>query len=211
MAPTLSAMSNQPNNEPLTSTDQSKILIFGLLLVPTLFFVGVIPVIFLIFGFWMLKKNEDFSHIETAVRNVRVYCLVVFAGCALVVLYNMVQYEQRGPEDWFRNYFLEVAAGFGVAAAIALGYFFLAKVLLLDPLRGHEKWIETNGMFSTKAKAAAPNGKQSDVSIVQGGRMSPSYSVADELIKWSKLKDDGHITAEQYNAAKDKLLNTPTT
>jgi hypothetical protein len=204
-------MSNSTNDQPLNSSDQSKILIFGLLLVPTLFFVGVIPVIFLTFGVWMLKKNEDFSHIETAVRNVRAYCFVVFAGCALFAVYYANRVWQAEADDWDRKYYADFVIGWTVAAAIALAYFTLAKVLLLNPMRGHEKWIETNGMFSTKSKAAAPNGKQSDVSIVQGGRMSPSYSVADELIKWSKLKDDGHITAEQYNAAKDKLLNTPTT
>ena len=202
-------MSNSPNNQPLTSTEQSKILVFGLLLVPTLFFIGVVPVIFLAFGVWMLKKNEDFSHIETAVRNVRAYCFVVLAGCALFAGYFALKYSQADPNDWYRRSDSELAIVWAIAAAVALGYFALAKVLLLNPMRGHEKWIEVNGIFSTKPKAGASAAGQAGVSIVQGGRLSPSYSVADELIKWSKLREEGHVTQEQYNAAKDKLLGTP--
>lgn len=29
----------------------------------------------------------------------------------------------------------------------------------------------------------------------------------DELAKWGKLKDDGHITEQEFNDAKNKLLN----
>ena len=33
-----------------------------------------------------------------------------------------------------------------------------------------------------------------------------SFSVADELIKWAKLKEDGHISEQEYNDARKKLL-----
>lgn len=199
-------MSNQASYQPLTSSGQSKILIFGLLLAPTIFIVGVIPIIFLVFGTWMLRRNEDFAHMATAIRNVRIYCLLAFLICATAAAINLALYWSRETSSY--GYQGENAAGWAIFAAVALAYNILAKVLLLRPMQGHEKWIETNGIFSTRAK---PNGtftKASEVDIVQGGRMSP-YSVADELIKWSKLKDDGHISLDQYNAAKDKLLGAP--
>jgi hypothetical protein len=33
-----------------------------------------------------------------------------------------------------------------------------------------------------------------------------SYSVADELMKWTKLREDGHISEKQYLAAKKEIL-----
>jgi hypothetical protein len=30
--------------------------------------------------------------------------------------------------------------------------------------------------------------------------------VADELLKWAKLKEDGHITEAEFNEAREKLL-----
>ncbi|MNR60378.1 hypothetical protein D3C85_1818390 [compost metagenome] len=33
-----------------------------------------------------------------------------------------------------------------------------------------------------------------------------AFSVADELIKWSKLRDDGVVTVEEYELARAKLL-----
>lgn len=201
-------MSNQASYQPLTSSGQSKILIFGLLLVPTIvfFLVGVIPIIFLVFGTWMLKRNEDFAHMATAIRNVRIYCFLVFLICATVAGINLVLYWSREANSYGSHG--EYAAGWAIFATVALAYNILAKVLLLNPMQGHQRWIETNGIFSTRAKPSGTFTKTSEVDIVQGGRMSP-YSVADELIKWSKLKDDGHITLDQYNAAKDKLLGTP--
>ena len=32
------------------------------------------------------------------------------------------------------------------------------------------------------------------------------YSVADELMKWGKLKEEGHISEDEFNQAKAKLL-----
>lgn len=33
------------------------------------------------------------------------------------------------------------------------------------------------------------------------------YSVADEISKWNKLREDGLVTEDEFNAARDKLLN----
>ena len=75
-------------NTPLSSTEQSKLLIFALLLLPSLFFiVGIIPAIFLIFGLVMMKKNSDFSHIETAARIYKGYVYIALIGSGLFALY----------------------------------------------------------------------------------------------------------------------------
>lgn len=51
----------------------------------------------------------------------------------------------------------------------------------------------------------AGNSTHSEVSIIKGKNFK-SYSVADELLKWAKLKEEGHITEGQFNEARNKLL-----
>lgn len=62
----------------------------------------------------------------------------------------------------------------------------------------------SNGIFSSKVKVVpiptAPN-----LDIIQGEKLR-SYSVADELLKWARLKEEGHISEEEYNEARKKLL-----
>jgi hypothetical protein len=61
-------------NIPLNSNDQGKIVIFALLLAPSiLFLIGIVPVILLAFGVRMMVKNQDFSSLDTAVKNFKGY------------------------------------------------------------------------------------------------------------------------------------------
>ena len=69
----------------------------------------------------------------------------------------------------------------------------------------HKEWVEVNGVFSTKPKLTKDSSIHSDVDIIKGEKFK-QYSVADELTKWAKLKEDGHISEEEYNEARTKLL-----
>lgn len=46
---------------------------------------------------------------------------------------------------------------------------------------------------------------ESEVEIIKNDKLK-SYSVADELLKWAKLKEDGHISEQEFDDAKKKLL-----
>lgn len=186
-------------NTPLSSTEQSKLLIFALLLLPSLFFiVGIIPAIFLIFGLVMMKKNSDFSHIETAVRIYKGYVYIALIGSGLFALYFATTLGASDRWDRQTEEFILSTA----LAGIALLYIILLNVLFLNPLRCHAQWVEANGIFSGKAKTVPDT---NDVDIIKGERLR-TFSVADELIKWAKLKEDGHITEQEFNDARKKLL-----
>lgn len=186
-------------NTPLSSTEQSKLLIFLLLLLPSLFFiVGIIPAIFLIFGLVMMKKNSDFSHIETAARNYKGYVYIALIGSGLFALYFATTLGASDRWDRQTEEFILSAA----LAGIALLYIILLNVLFLSPLLSHAQWVEANGIFSGKAKTVPDT---NDVDIIKGERLR-TFSVADELIKWAKLKEDGHITEQEFNDARKKLL-----
>ena len=49
-------------NQPLDGSDQGKLLIFSLLMVPSVvLLVGVLPAIFIVFGIYMMKKQSSGS------------------------------------------------------------------------------------------------------------------------------------------------------
>ncbi|MBM5459596.1 SHOCT domain-containing protein [Pseudomonas sp. P66] len=186
-------------NTPLTSSDHSKILVFALLMLPIIgFFVGVAPAVFLLFGVFMMKKNNDFSHISTAVRNAKIYLYIALAiagVCTAWFATTLGAYNRwdRQGEEFIVSCF---------AVGIVLFYLFILNALFYKPLLQHKTWVADNGIFSNKPKT---NTHSSDIDIIKGERMK-SFSVADELIKWAKLKEDGHISEQEYNDARNKLL-----
>jgi len=200
-------------NQPLSSNEQAKLLIFTLLLAPTIFFlVGIIPAIFLAFGIYMMKKNQDFSSIDTAVKNFKWYVLFILLCCILSSLYWGNMYFNQ--EDSYINssqryipyhryddeFFFSLAF-----SAIAFGYFIAVEFLFYRPLKKHSKWVATNGIFSAKSKSGTNPDIESEMDIIKGEKLK-QYSVADELIKWAKLKEEGHITEEEFNQVRAKLL-----
>lgn len=190
------------SNQPLNSSDQSKILIFSLLLAPAVvFLVGAIPALFLGFGIFMMKKNEDFSHVETAVRNFRGYTSLLLVGCILSAAYCATTLNAEYSWDRLDE---ELIVSL-VLSGICIAYLIIVKTLFLNLLQNHRGWVEINGIFSSKKISEADLGIDSEMDIIKGEKFK-QYSVADELIKWSKLKEDGHISEEEYNDARRKLL-----
>lgn len=189
-------------NQPMNSGDQGKLLIFSLLMAPSIIFLfGVIPAIFLGFGIYMMKKNQDFSSIDTAVKNFKGYTWLALIGCALSSLYWGNKYFSEESSWYYEGEFFASL----IFAGIAFAYLIVVQVLFYSPMNRHREWVEVNGIFSTKPKSDKSSVNQSEVDIIKGEKLK-QYSVADELIKWAKLKEDGHISEEEFNEARIKLL-----
>ncbi len=199
-------MGYRMTNSPLTSNEHAKVMIFVLLLLPTLFFlIGIIPAIFLVFGVFMMRKNFDFSHIETATKNFRINIKLIIALNVLSALFAAVKLGDGegyisgvGEMSFMLTFSL-------IAITVCLFYISISNKLFLEPLRRHKDWVEKNGIFSSKAKHFKSDLKSSEISIIRGEKLR-SFSVADELLKWAKLKEDGNITEQEYNEARKKLL-----
>lgn len=186
----------------MNSSDQSKILIFVLLFVPSIvFLVGVIPALFLGFGIYMMKKNEDFSHLATGIKNFNGYVTLLLIGCLLSAAYCATTLNA---EDYWDRYDDELIISLAFAG-ICIAYLIVMKVLFKAPLSAHAEWIEINGIFATKPKSDKDADVRSEVDIIKGEKLK-QYSVADELTKWAKLKEDGHISEEEFSEARTKLL-----
>lgn len=87
-----------------------------------------------------------------------------------------------------------------VVAIVVIVLLFLAtatQLLYTNALNAHVEWVARNGLGWWKPKARPGIVKMENFR---------SYSVADELAKWSKLRDQGVISAEEFEAAKKNLL-----
>jgi len=191
-------MQQQPiEDTPLASNDQAKLMIFALLLAPSVFFfVGIIPTIFLAFGIYMMKKNQDFSHIEVAYKNFRRLTFWLSIGGFFWSIAWFMK-DGGGGSDWL------VPIAFISIPAFA--YHLITDHLFYRPLKSHSLWVEKNGFFSAKIAPSLQTSPPKTLDIIQG-EMLKHYSVADELLKWAKLKEDGHISEEEFNEARAKLL-----
>lgn len=199
-------------SEPLSATDHLKIMIFLPLLIPSVFpyLLGIIPVLLLAFGYYMMKKNRDFSSLEVSVKTAKnYYKIVIFLSflAAAFGLFSYLNYDYDG--SFSRAYYSDYFATFLIAslvATIAFAYILILKHLYFLPLQNHSEWVVANGTFSNKPKKPTPDNSKASVDILQSEKLKP-YSVADELLKWAKLKEDGLISEEEFNEARSKLLN----
>ena len=200
-------------NQPLNSSEQGKLILFAWLMAPSLFFlVGVIPTLFLAFGIYMMKKNRDFSSIDTAVKNFKAYVwlsLIVGVGDSIYWFFN--------PSD----YIFDAIGGFSIwflisllGVVIPIIYLNTVNNLFYSPLKEHSEWVAVNGIFSTKPKSDTKSAIEPEVDIIKGEKLKTTKdkdiaaidSKADALLKWSELLAKGAITQEEYDKAKRDLL-----
>lgn len=192
-------------SQPLTSEDQSKLLIFALLMLPTipLMLAGVIPIVLLAFGIYMMRKSQDFSHVEVAVKNFKRFTYLVALIGIGIFIDSLIDYL-RNDDSWYYSYVIEhMWYGFWTLAP-AIAYSFIVEYLFLKPLSEHRNWVAENGIFSFKSGLLIQK-KEKELDIIKGEKLK-QFSVADELLKWAKLKEDGHITDEEFKEAREKLL-----
>lgn len=191
----------QHSNKPLNSGDTGKLFVFALLAVPpAIFVVGIVPVLLLLFGVFMFRKSGDFGHIETAARNYRIFCTLAFLGLVGVAGYFFV--EHLGGERTWSNYVLQEAIAAAASSLIPLFYIAVMQMFFLNPMRANRDWF-ADKFSAARGKLTISN--TGEIDIIKGERLR-SFSVADELLKWAKLKEDGHITEQEFSEARRKLL-----
>lgn len=145
----------------------------------------------------MLRKSGDFDHIETAARNYRIFCILAFLGMIGIVGWSY----NRHLQGIYSNS-LEETAVIAALSLIPLLYIAVMQMLFLNPMRSNRDRIE--GKVS-EIRGGSTLSSGGEIDIIKGERLR-SFSVADELLKWAKLKVDGHITEEEFAEARRKLL-----
>lgn len=197
------------------------------MLIPSVIFgIGVIPAIFLILGIVLLKKNREFSAIESSYKAYQLYTSLLLLALVIAALYFGFEYivtsepqEPELPRDsawqaWRRydNDYLDYIRlkSFGVGCAgyamLVAAYQFAARYLYFLPLNRHRQWVEKNGIFSSVELASAEGKSDSGDAKIRSSGGFGTYSVADELRKWADLREEGVVSEQEFQEARDTLL-----
>lgn len=202
---------------PLPGNEQIKVLIFLCISLVLCFVIVGIPAFFVILlGMFAMQRSRDFSAMDLTFKIVNVYAALLFLGSVFVTLfmlkaeYEFCQYYTRHASrdcDSPISFVLETYKGneflfFLVFASVAYFlYRFLFNYLFVKPLKDHYAWVGSNGIFTKSAKVA----NEHEINIIKTDKLK-AYSVADELQKWIQLRDEGHISEEEFQKAKEKIL-----
>lgn len=199
-------------NSPLTGGDRVKVISFFILILFPFFmlFGGIIITLIILGSIYIMKKDKSFTPILKAKKYTKIYLVILaLAITALVSTYYYDRNDYTYNYDYNQNITQETAmvAGAGIvltpiAVMILMGIF---NALFFRPIEEHQNWIIQHGIFSDK-----PN----EQSILDSAKEKiltfqklQSCNVADELLKWKSLLDQGVITEEEFNSRKEKLLN----
>lgn len=164
-----------------------------------------------------MKKDKSFSSIESSRKYIKAYLVALALGATVAssigyheafdIKYNW-QYDYDDPRHkvYNKNINTETAmVVFGglILTPIAVSLFMsLFGFLYFKPLEEHREWVVNNGIFSDLKE----NVDDDSMGIMGRDKLS-SYSVADELIKWNNLLEKKLISQEEFDKAKQKLLN----
>jgi len=164
---------------------------------------GIIPMIALLFGIFMSGRSGDVAHLASSGRMITIYYAIIAVICVLVSLGHIAAPLNESIQVMPSYEHEESAIGFGIAAALSISGWSLTRFMLLPAFLPYEEAIATHGFWGRNAK----HNKAGDPSIIRTENFRP-FSVADELLKWSQLRDSGTVSAEEFEAARRKLLGT---
>lgn len=139
----------------------------------------------------MTWRSRSISHLRTAGR--------IISGLFGLILTGSVIFGLRALTEPYGD---GAVTGFAIGAA-ALVVMIVTHYLFTRALDPYEIWVSENGLFPARASSNPTDDPAASIVKVEKLR---SFSVADELLKWSKLHDEGVISDEEYAAAKKRLL-----
>lgn len=144
-----------------------------------------IPLVLSVAGIGLVHLRRNASYVRR-VGNL-LSSLFILLGAVLVIL---------AVRAWSRYDSVDGQV-IAIAVVLLLVLATATQFLYTNALNGHVEWVERNGLGWWKPKARPGIVKMENFR---------SYSVADELTKWSKLRDQGVISSEEFEAAKKNLL-----
>ncbi len=131
-------------NEPLNSNEQSKIILFFILSIPSIIFgVGIIPMALVVFAIYIMRKNSDFTLIETVTKTINIYIKAATFITTLILIGVYIDLQHIG---YIVSIFIAIAAG--------VFYLFIVNNWFYLPLNNHRDWVAENGIFATNKSVA---------------------------------------------------------
>lgn len=192
---------------PLTHTENSKIVVFIVLMLGLVFTIPILLII--MYGHFMAKKNNDFGYIEESRRNIaRFFNLIILIialgaiGFVVVVvgedIMNRIQWGDYSRPPSIKWYLVFLIPLIVPTTVVALFLRYLIDISYFNIIKRHSTWVVNKGIFSTHNS----DRKQKNSGEIKNN----TCNIADELQKLSKLKDKGVIDSEELTKLKEKLL-----
>lgn len=153
-------MDNKPSsNTPISIDNQALFLLFILLMIVSSFFLfGLIPFLMFTLGFYLMKKNKNFSYLKTAAKYSEVYFLIGLFVSLLLSIYLISTYFDEAywsssysyDSKYWRNKdpaFISI-----ISSIVFLFYFVIIRAFMYNTLCNHKDWVLNNSIFSTTPK-----------------------------------------------------------
>jgi hypothetical protein len=145
--------------------------------------VGIIPVLIMTVGAVLAIKSGDAKNLKVTARFVQIIAILGALICGFIAV----------SDEHYANNPLFIAFSVGIGSVALIIEFlwigpFTRQLPIWRAARSHKK-VNTNSNR-----------------IIGRDSLTP-YSIADELLKWSKLREDGLITENEYQEARMNLLN----
>lgn len=180
------------SNAPLTGEDRIKIIIFfAFLILPFVWFgLSVIILLIAISSLYIMKKDKSFIAITKAEKYIDIYLSLVAIGFIIFVLLLRL-------DGGYTFLFLICVILISIIVARIIDFLFFKT------LKKHKEWVINNGLFADSKDEKSFFEKAT--SKFKSIKKEP-INIADELLKWAELKEKGSITEEEFQKAKEKIL-----
>lgn len=178
----------------ISSGELVKIIIFIFLQIPFIFFIGwgVVPILILLIGFFLAKRDHEVSTLKSSIILCKYYTYLTILIMLIIAFYNAFFDPKYRTPPYGR--FEDVIIPLGLFLTIPIIYFLILEFLYSRPML-------KNALSILSSK------KKDELSILKTENMK-SYSVADELLKWKELKDQGLITEKDFEDMKKKIMGS---
>jgi hypothetical protein len=177
-------------DQPLSSTEQVKILFFWIVLVLLVgaLGIGVLLILLTLWGLYMSRKYGSFDYVVTVSKAHKTLAALGSIIFTLLSLFFWFWYGDYGDATTF----------FILGVVVFPIYAVLVNFLFYSPLSKHKEWVVANGVFSTSTTEPFRNAPWISV--------GKTALIADELLKLNTLKEANLITLEEFDSLRSKLL-----
>ena len=191
------------SNLPLDGTERVMIIGFFVGLVATIFF-GIIPIIICLGLIFIIKKDKSIKSLESGKKIFLGYLILLGFILSISCFVVAQDYAEFSSSERYlryaRNYNI---LGLIVVPLGAYLIYLISNILFFNIIKKHEEWIINNGIFADfKGEKSFIEKTTEKIQIIQ----KESTNTADELLKWAELKEKGLITDEEFQKAKEKIL-----
>lgn len=190
------------SNLPLDGTERIMIIGYFVGLVATIFF-GIIPIVICLGLIFIIKKDKSIKSLESGKKIFLGYLILlgyILSISCFVVAQDYAEYSYEPYLSYARKYNI---LGLIVVPLGAYLIYLISNILFFNIIKKHEEWIINNGIFADfKGEKSFIEKTTEKMQTIQ----KESTNTADELLKWAELKEKGLITDEEFQKAKEKIL-----